>query len=163
MSDLESSSPQAKASRLVKCDRHGLHYDPEKMSGCVICRREAGGSAPQGGVSYGGATASPTGAPSGLALHLGIAAVLCLAGGFALFSVHSAIAAVLGVAAGSRVRFEESREFDPNALPEGQMGEALRELGAGDNPAESPVPTGDVEADPAATDGSLDEPSDGSE
>lgn len=163
MSDLESSSPQAKASRLVKCDRHGLHYDPEKMSGCVICRREAGGSAPQGGAAYGGASAATASAPSGLALHLGIAAVLCLAGGFALFSVHSAIAAVLNGTAGGGAGFDEPREFDPNALPEGQMGEALRELGAGEAPAEGTEPSVDAETDPATTDESFDEPSDGSE
>lgn len=29
---------------VVKCDKHGLHYDPAKMNGCVICRREAGGA-----------------------------------------------------------------------------------------------------------------------
>ena len=28
----------------VKCEKHGLHYDPSTMDGCVICRREAGGS-----------------------------------------------------------------------------------------------------------------------
>lgn len=27
----------------VKCEKHGLHYDPARMDGCVICRREAGG------------------------------------------------------------------------------------------------------------------------
>ncbi len=27
----------------VKCEKHGLHYDPSTMDGCVICRREAGG------------------------------------------------------------------------------------------------------------------------
>jgi hypothetical protein len=29
----------------VKCEKHGLHYDPSTMDGCVICRREARGSA----------------------------------------------------------------------------------------------------------------------
>ncbi len=27
----------------VKCEKHGLHYNPSTMDGCVICRREAGG------------------------------------------------------------------------------------------------------------------------
>ncbi|HVG09424.1 MAG TPA: hypothetical protein VNM67_17095 [Thermoanaerobaculia bacterium] len=30
----------------VKCEKHGLHYNPATMDGCVICRREAGGSVP---------------------------------------------------------------------------------------------------------------------
>src|SRR5689334_15063359 len=29
---------------VVKCEKHGLHYDSSKMDGCVICRREAGGA-----------------------------------------------------------------------------------------------------------------------
>ena len=27
----------------VKCEKHGLHYNPATMDGCVLCRREAGG------------------------------------------------------------------------------------------------------------------------
>ena len=32
-----------RATVAVKCEKHGLHYDPSRMDGCVICRREAGG------------------------------------------------------------------------------------------------------------------------
>lgn len=32
-----------RSSTVVKCEKHGLHYDSSTMSGCVICRREAGG------------------------------------------------------------------------------------------------------------------------
>jgi hypothetical protein len=146
----EIDSAASKPSRLVKCEQHGLHYDPEKMSGCVICRREAGGSAPRATpIGYGnGASATSAGAPSGLGLHLGIAAALCLAGGFALFSAHSAISAVLGGSAVGGASFEESMEFDPNALPEGQMGEALRELGADDPPVDPNAEGSDTALEP---------------
>jgi hypothetical protein len=34
-----------RSSAIVKCEKHGLHYDSSTMSGCVLCRREAGGGA----------------------------------------------------------------------------------------------------------------------
>lgn len=34
-----------RSSSVVKCEKHGLHYDSSTMSGCVICRREASGEA----------------------------------------------------------------------------------------------------------------------
>ena len=34
-----------RSSTVVKCEKHGLHYDSSTMSGCVICRREASGEA----------------------------------------------------------------------------------------------------------------------
>lgn len=34
-----------RSSAVVKCEKHGLHYDSSTMSGCVLCRREAGGGA----------------------------------------------------------------------------------------------------------------------
>jgi hypothetical protein len=32
-----------RATTTVKCEKHGLHYDSATMSGCVLCRKEAGG------------------------------------------------------------------------------------------------------------------------
>ena len=40
MEPLEAKRP----TMVVKCEKHGLHYDSSKMDGCVICRREAGGA-----------------------------------------------------------------------------------------------------------------------
>ena len=37
---------EPKRSMAVKCEKHGLHYDSATQTGCVICRREAGGMAP---------------------------------------------------------------------------------------------------------------------
>lgn len=34
-----------RSSTVVKCEKHGLHYDSSTMSGCVLCRREAAGGA----------------------------------------------------------------------------------------------------------------------
>lgn len=39
MEPLEAKRPTT----VVKCEKHGLHYDSSLMDGCVICRREAGG------------------------------------------------------------------------------------------------------------------------
>jgi hypothetical protein len=32
-----------RSSSVVKCEKHGLHYDSSTMSGCVRCRREVSG------------------------------------------------------------------------------------------------------------------------
>lgn len=40
MEPLEAKRPTT----VVKCEKHGLHYDSALMDGCVICRREAGGA-----------------------------------------------------------------------------------------------------------------------
>jgi hypothetical protein len=42
MEPLEAKRPTT----VVKCEKHGLHYDSTLMNGCVICRREAGGASP---------------------------------------------------------------------------------------------------------------------
>jgi hypothetical protein len=34
--------PTARSSSVVKCEKHGLHYDSAKTGGCVVCRRESG-------------------------------------------------------------------------------------------------------------------------
>lgn len=47
MSEPITSSVPPKRASVLKCELHGLHYDSEKMSGCVICRREAGGTRAQ--------------------------------------------------------------------------------------------------------------------
>lgn len=59
-------------SSVVKCERHGLHYDSTKMTGCVLCRREAG-AAPVP------AAAAP-GAPLGGAIAVTIVLLLAATG-----------------------------------------------------------------------------------
>lgn len=79
MEPLEAKRPTP----VVKCEKHGLHYDSSKMDGCVICRREAGG-APVGRPAR----------PRSLAKALAIAAlvlVLTLAGFYFLGTRESSV------------------------------------------------------------------------
>ncbi len=39
----EDSTPARRVA--VKCERHGLHYNPATQTGCALCRREAAGGA----------------------------------------------------------------------------------------------------------------------
>jgi hypothetical protein len=64
----------------VKCEKHGLHYDPSTMDGCVICRREAGG---------GTRTVAPSDGSMGRALA--ITAVLLLLTTACLYFVHGMV------------------------------------------------------------------------
>jgi hypothetical protein len=69
----------------VKCEKHGLHYNPSTMDGCVICRREAGGSTvAQGDGSMGKA--------------LAITAVLLLLTTACLYFVHGMVIESFGKA-----------------------------------------------------------------
>lgn len=65
----------------VKCEKHGLHYDPSRMEGCVICRREAGGGTAR--------TASASGGPMGKALA--VTAVLLLLTTACLYFLHGMV------------------------------------------------------------------------
>lgn len=71
----------------VKCEKHGLHYNPATMDGCVICRREAGGgTAP-------GRSAAAAAAPSGsMGQALAVTAVLLLLTTACLYMLHSMVA-----------------------------------------------------------------------
>lgn len=64
----------------VKCEKHGLHYNPATMDGCVICRREAAGGA---------RTAAPGDGSMGKALA--ITAILLLLTTACLFFVHGMV------------------------------------------------------------------------
>ena len=67
----------------VKCEKHGLHYDPSKSDGCVICRREAGGGATAAAVRT---------APQGsLGQALAVTAVLLLLTTACLYFVHGLV------------------------------------------------------------------------
>lgn len=65
----------------VKCEKHGLHYNPATMDGCVICRREAGG---------GSAAARPADGGS-MGKALAITAVLLLLTTVCLYFVHGMV------------------------------------------------------------------------
>src|SRR6185295_3765655 len=78
----DPSPPQPPS--LVKCPRHSLLFDPAKMTGCVLCRRD-GLDAPE--IEAGQAAE----ADRGLALPLVLAAVLCLLAALAFYSLQGAI------------------------------------------------------------------------
>lgn len=67
----------------VKCEKHGLHYNPATMDGCVICRREAGG----------GTAAVRAAAPGGgsMGRALAVTAVLLLLTTVCLYFVHGMV------------------------------------------------------------------------
>jgi len=110
---------------LAKCEKHGLHYDPAKMTGCVICRREAqaeaGGAAPK----------LDTHMPPRRSLlgPLLVTAALCLGAAFALYSLHDAVADLFP---GSGSTQEAPQLTAPQQK---QLDQALREL-TGGNPTE---------------------------
>lgn len=79
--------PMSRNPSVVKCEKHGLHYDSAKASGCVICRRESGELPP---VRPAGAAASSAAGSSGsLGAALAVTAVLVVAATFAMQMVHS--------------------------------------------------------------------------
>lgn len=80
-----------RSSTVVKCERHGLHYDSAKMAGCVICRREAGGVAGVAGVANGSAAAGSSAGSGSLGGALAVTALLLAATTGALFLTHSVL------------------------------------------------------------------------
>ena len=79
--------PMAKPTSVVKCEKHGLHYDSAKTSGCVLCRRESGELPPP----RPGAAAPSSAAPSSgsLGMALAVAAMLVGVTSFAMQMVHT--------------------------------------------------------------------------
>jgi len=122
--------PMAKPASVVKCEKHGLHYDSAKTSGCVVCRRESGELPPP----RPGATASPAARSSG---SLGTA-----------LAVTAALVAVTTLAMQLvQTQFQEwlRKTGNPSAYETGatyqqkQMEGVLKELKAGSTePAETP-------------------------
>lgn len=79
--------PMAKPTSVVKCEKHGLHYDSARTSGCVVCRRESGELPPP---RPGAAASSQASASSGsLGVALAVTAVLVGATTFAMQTVHT--------------------------------------------------------------------------
>lgn len=80
------SEPQLEAKRpstVVKCEKHGLHYDSSKTTGCVICRREAGGGTAT--MAARGAASAPRGS---LGQALAVTAILLVLATACLYFVH---------------------------------------------------------------------------
>jgi uncharacterized protein len=131
---------------LIRCALHGLHFDPSRASGCVVCRRSS---------------LPPAAAKDGLGAKLSVgvaagAAVLCVAGGsLALWSHHHAaasrkaaqVSAVTGGAPGGAPGqmartpgafgpppgyrspgFDPRRRYQPGALSRQDASEALARI-----------------------------------
>lgn len=77
--------PAAKSTSVVKCEKHGLHYDSAKTSGCVVCRRESGELPPTRPAA---AASAPSGSSGSLGMALAVTAVLIGVAAFAMQLVH---------------------------------------------------------------------------
>ncbi len=147
-----------KRTSLAKCERHGLHYDPAKMSGCVICRREAGGAlpSPPTGPSTAsvGVRAGAVGESGSYTAPLLVAVGLCLGLGISLFGLHGAVVGYVRTGGGFG-----GTEM-PESLPQGpQMKEVLRELeDSGGMPEASAGDPALLDAEEPEVGGSDDEP-----
>ena len=158
MNEPISPTEPPKRTSLAQCERHGLHYDPAKMSGCVICRREAGGALTSTST---GISTAPAGGRAGAAGESGsytapllVAAGLCLGLGIALFGLHGAVVGYVRTGGGFG-----GTEM-PESLPQGpQMKEVLRELNdAGGMPETSAGDPALLDAEEPEVGGSGDEP-----
>ncbi|HEV7671061.1 MAG TPA: hypothetical protein VGS22_21295 [Thermoanaerobaculia bacterium] len=124
MTEHNDPTPEApKRTALAKCERHGLHYDPAKMSGCVICRREAQAA---GSGSTGDAPAATVAARRSLAGPLLATAALCFGAGLAFYLLHGAVANLLPGSGG------DSEIPDLLAPQRKRLEQAARDLARGD-------------------------------
>lgn len=80
--------PLAKSSTVVKCEKHGLHYDSARTSGCVVCRRESG-ELPPARPGAAAASSQASGSSGSLGVALAVTAVLVGAATFAMQTVHT--------------------------------------------------------------------------
>jgi len=81
--------PTGKPRTVVKCEKHGLHYDSARQSGCVICRREAG-ELPGAPAAAAARPAAGVDGPRGsIGAALAVTAVLIAVAAFAMLPVHA--------------------------------------------------------------------------
>ena len=80
--------PTGKPKTVVKCEKHGLHYDSARQSGCVVCRREAG-ELPAASPRSAAPAAGVGGEGGSLGAALAVTAVLIAATAFAMLPVHA--------------------------------------------------------------------------
>jgi len=69
----------------VVCEKHGLRFDPERSSGCVLCRREQGGDA---AAAPGAAVAPAARGGQGVLPAVALTLAIWVIGGVLLFSAH---------------------------------------------------------------------------
>ncbi len=69
--------------RSLRCERHGLRYDPQIHDGCAVCRRELAGT---------GSAAAPNARPPGLAAPVVVTLILLVLATAGLTVLHAAVA-----------------------------------------------------------------------
>lgn len=82
MTDSQNSAPRA-----VRCEAHGLLYNPNQSEGCVLCRREAGVAAPATASKPAQSSSSGGAMPRALAVTAGLVLVTSLG----LYSAHKSV------------------------------------------------------------------------
>ncbi len=124
--------PMAKPASVVKCEKHGLHYDSAKTSGCIVCRRESGELPPPSAAAA--ATSSPAARSSGsLGMALAVTAALVAVTTLAMQLVNTQFQEWLR-SAGNRSAYETGGTYQQK-----QMEGVLKELKEGSTePAETP-------------------------
>ena len=127
----------AKRATVVKCERHGLHYDAATMTGCVLCRRETGGAPTPGPQAATSATSSS--GPS-LGAALGTTALLLALATLGLTALHRTLAETLS-AFGGDAAFASP---DPTQQMDEEIRRQLKDLGLGGGPDDLES-AGDVE------------------
>lgn len=78
---------------IVQCEKHGLRYNADIQEGCVICRREAGGS-PSTAAADPARSTRPAASSTPMGPALLVTGVLILGTTGVFFVTHSAIAGV---------------------------------------------------------------------
>lgn len=114
----ETQNPQPRA---VRCEVHGLLYDPHQGSGCVLCRREAGQPV----------QAAPERAPANDSMRnaLAVTAALVIVTSLGLFAAHKAvIGMVSGFFTGEALEGGISLEDMSEAGVDPRLQEVLDEL-----------------------------------
>lgn len=126
--------PMAKPTSVVKCEKHGLHYDSARTSGCVLCRRESGElPPPRAGAA---AAAAPASGGSSGSLGMALAVTVALVGvtTFAMQMVHTQFTEWLR-GTGNPSAYETGGTYQQKQM-EGVMQELKEQSGEGDVPAE---------------------------
>ena len=109
---------QGKPATVVKCEKHGLHYDSAKFSGCIRCRREAGELPPPGAGAS--APAQPKGA---LGPALGVTFLLLALTAFVLHTLHlQIVGSIKSMRAGSALASPADRDMQQIEREMRQMG-----------------------------------------
>ncbi|HEX9733538.1 MAG TPA: hypothetical protein VGG06_16320 [Thermoanaerobaculia bacterium] len=83
------SDPGAPQMVTVKCEKHGLRYNPNLHSGCVRCRREAGEPiSGSGALAPGPVAEGPANAGGSVVPALAVAALLVIVTGGGFYAAH---------------------------------------------------------------------------